>query len=109
MKIDSNTSVEEVKQKTKNTMVELCSVNKSKPKTISEGIRKQFDDIRQTNEEIDLDDSTITKLLEVQNIIYTSRNNNETDDEFILNFEKIKVLSKSILDNIVSGMNLTLK
>lgn len=27
----------------------------------------------------------------------------ETDDEFILNFEKIKVLSKSILDNIVSG------
>ena len=111
MKINSNTSVEEVKQKTKTTMVGICSVNKSEPKIISEGIRKQFDAIRQTNEEIDLDDSTITKLLKVQNIVYTNRNNNMSIEEllkFIRNAMNYSQFQIWLLDNQIKGVNVTL-
>ena len=111
MKIDSNTTVEEVKEKTKNTMVELCSVNKSEPKTISEEIRKQFNAIRQTNEEVDLDDSTITRLLEAQSVICEKRNNNMTIEGLLtfiksaMNYGQFQIW---LLDNQIEGVSVTL-
>ena len=82
MKITSNTSPEEVKEKTKNTFESMCSIDENYDKSSNGAeIRKLFDKFREKN--IQLDKDVLTRLFELQNYISSERNVNISTDKLL--------------------------